>query len=1126
MKLWKKITIVCSVSFFMMASLFTSSLAWFTLGNRASLPEGNGYTASSYFASGDGSEANPYVINKPIHLYNLAWLQYFGLFNKTTTDEATGKLVYKQTYFTLGADLDMTPTSSDDWTLPPIGTSTYPFIGSFNGANYIISHLKVDNVLGTGGITKKPASVPDGSILSGVNIVGTFGVVGNYQDVLHLGTGNYTYSSSVNTVKNVYLDDVSVKSSLDQTLIGVAVGYVNAAISGVGVSNSRLTLSNAASALDSTNLTSNLSDYSTVGYATSSYWKSRNTTEVTFTNSALANYSFTAQQQGDLNGWGGSIEMDKLYSRLDYFRNAATSMSYTMSQTVTVPVSGSSSTSITGTGYFRQYYDESVTGGSSDTRLKGSYSFSAYNEADGTATSTTNPDYYNITTPYIYLSGRNQYQTSVTTNTTVSLGGYWISYSGYYLTRSGTGVTSATSTSSASVWAFSNYSGSGTISTVVSGTTYYLNGTPSSSSRTGTLSVSTSASTTWTKSGSTLSFSSGGYTWYLRYSGGFILYRGTSTSFTFTAATSTTTSNSSVYSGVTSKDTYFPLNVDSTYYPKDSNTGYIVSGSSYQNPASSQGYPYRSGDVRVSQYSFSNLSNSFYNLSSYDPAYFELLTRTATSDGLKRISDSNNSANTSSTYTSPSMENYTKVSVASLGLKKYNDSLAAFGKLLAASSNIYGLHFMNSQISKENLATADVARIKKAGTEVTDYTNYQMPRDSIDFNLRKRGYINFFGGTYFTGNDSFFSLHHITRNSDQSIANIKEISSIYSNGVKTDPYVYGYSDGTYSSGSSLPTSYSTTPIFEMSWVTTPTIVQNAVYYYEIPVNDGEYCLGSVYNHTGSYLMYLDISANAQLINRSVFTEYFQNTTSVYRYPLGVAMVVTPTTATKETVDELASSAVALEGDYHSTFAFEKSGTDITYTSTDAAFAPGFKGDAISLAWSGNSTPSLVPYETPSLSYVKQIHMIDYNASLEETTQTLITDANGTYSYTSIDAAGASTSATEYYDNAGNLITVAGSTNPTIDTGACTNSIFAFWTSYGASKDTLSFTFAAGYSQTTITFDGADFKSSTPNSYALTITSQSEALSVHITLKNGSYAITLNGTTIALGDAVAVPAASA
>ena len=55
------------------------SFAWFSNNNNVTRGF-DGSTTGAYFARGNGSEGNPYVINKPIHLYNLAWLQYVGFF--------------------------------------------------------------------------------------------------------------------------------------------------------------------------------------------------------------------------------------------------------------------------------------------------------------------------------------------------------------------------------------------------------------------------------------------------------------------------------------------------------------------------------------------------------------------------------------------------------------------------------------------------------------------------------------------------------------------------------------------------------------------------------------------------------------------------------------------------------------------------------------------------------------------------------------------------------------------------------------------------------------------------------------------------------------------------------------
>ena len=53
-----------------------------------------------------------------------------------------------------------------------------------------------------------------------------------------------------------------------------------------------------------------------------------------------------------------------------------------------------------------------------------------------------------------------------------------------------------------------------------------------------------------------------------------------------------------------------------------------------------------------------------------------------------------------------------------------------------------------------------------------------------------------------------------------------------------------------------------TPIFKTSWITNPGISQGTqLYYFEVPCNAGEYCLGSVSGKTGAYLAYLDIASN-------------------------------------------------------------------------------------------------------------------------------------------------------------------------------------------------------------------------------------------------------------------------
>ena len=126
--------------------------------------------------------------------------------------------------------------------------------------------------------------------------------------------------------------------------------------------------------------------------------------------------------------------------------------------------------------------------------------------------------------------------------------------------------------------------------------------------------------------------------------------------------------------------------------------------------------------------------------------------------------------------------------------QKYDSSKEKVENMLkkhSSANQVYGLHFMNNLVSKDNVVTAKYAQIN---TNV--YSNYQLPASSIDFNLKERGFVNFFAGTY--GNlsgedttiiDSFFSLHLIQRDSNNAITNIYEIDQILSDGNQDHAYI-------------------------------------------------------------------------------------------------------------------------------------------------------------------------------------------------------------------------------------------------------------------------------------------------------------------------------------------------
>ena len=368
--------------------------------------------------------------------------------------------------------------------------------------------------------------------------------------------------------------------------------------------------------------------------------------------------------------------------------------------------------------------------------------------------------------------------------------------------------------------------------------------------------------------------------------------------------------------------TYFPLTTDpdDSTVARNSNTGYIVGGSN-DKPAR---YPYRTGDIRISYYLIAEDSNS-------------------DSPGIYRsYSTSDKTLNTSKIYTINGSGTKTIASVGVDNFKKYASSSADFLNILKKdNTNVYGLHFMNAQISIDHLITAPTVLING-----DTYTNYQMPASSIDFNLKERGYINFFAGTYFPDNDSFFSLHRIFRDEDHKITAIKEIKEIW--GVEDDEnllyaYVYsddtvGYSDGskTFASTSALPAGY--TCLFKTEWIKVNSLNKGYIYYFEIPADSGEYALGSVNGGTGAYLLYLDISANSGDMDRSIM-DYLE----------GVDFVTSNDAATAE-------ATLAAIANNNPTAAFALKDTFSGHVS-NVSFARTEEGDTITFTVTGNVAPA-------------------------------------------------------------------------------------------------------------------------------------------------------------------------
>ncbi len=238
----------------------TSAFAW--LSNAAVIrSEVKGSVLTGYFERGDGSIDDPFVISQPVHLYNLAWLQYIGYFNTRVVDGGVW-----QPYFKLSDNIDSIDMSGV--VLPPIGTREYPFLGNFDGNRKLIKNLTVCNYLGEDGIVKRPLSVTE--IGTRAAIVGFFGVIGDYADIYvdeEHGTivndaGKSSNASTprganckVNEVYNLFLDNLSVMTETEESLIGLLAGYVNGSVANVGVGWGEIQIGQNVKQLQDTQLT-------------------------------------------------------------------------------------------------------------------------------------------------------------------------------------------------------------------------------------------------------------------------------------------------------------------------------------------------------------------------------------------------------------------------------------------------------------------------------------------------------------------------------------------------------------------------------------------------------------------------------------------------------------------------------------------------------------------------------------------------------------------------------------------------------------------------------------------------------------------------------------------------------
>lgn len=1123
MKKKAPIIVIAGSALFAAAVAVGASLAWMSpiafMENSHNPIEG--VVEDAYYASGTGTSNDPFIITRPRHLYNLAWLQLLGYYNKTGQED-------HQFYFELGDNINM----GDYCPIPPIGTEYNPFAGSFDGKGYVISNLTVSNDFSD--YTYHPSVIQAWSsgYRSQPHILGLFGVVGSHAN----GTMPRGYSSAANEIINTGITGANIQTVTTDSLMGVAAGYVQDTdltdthnpLKNVVVDNSKITLPSTGETESYGGFTTNISDYTLVGY-TNVIADVVKATKSTYGINIDNNISFAATEEGNVAGWGGSINMLTMFNQLhdvwdslnhSYAANPTIDpLKYYKNKEITIEKNGTttinSETNAT---------NNSMTSSTDNTvdSSSGTYNYFSTDKKDAENKKTSSYSFVvgdagkSTETRFMCLTGGKtvEYKNgqSLKTNYYDSFVGKYIyvtvNGTKHYLTNNGTsGIQDTTTKADACVWNLDN----GQLYTSINDVQYYLN-----RSNNTTLTLSSSAnnniSISYAENGNRLTLVYNNTTYAIYYNGTtwrmvsgdlyYLIYNKTGTTYYLTGSNSYTVSGQTNVNSAT--HWLYDTTKEAFYFDSNKYLGYYSSRTPLQAYSDSSSY-YTLGSgivdgegtlkttngyyVRLNNGSYSGVTNSsqaaqmvvslqsnfnFGNGGNGDVNYTE---ESTTTSYIKRSrtetvgapfevahtyfplrSADNNAGVPSETNTGYvvsggnysadefgdiRVSSYSKSSYLSGGVNtvysinanmqletvsaanyhKFTESQAAMQTVLDSSSDIYGLHFMKTSIhyGGDNPVIAE-----KVVINGDTFYDYELPTDCIDFNLKEKGFINFFAGTYYTGNDSCFCINEVIRNGNR-ISNVREILGVYEDtsdtaGLKSYVYQYGansysipfkYVDGVkvkldgsayteYSTQTTVPSGY--TLAFNTSRIKNSNIFSsntNKAFYFEIPMNEGEYCLGSVEGHNGAYLMYLDIAANASQTNRTVFYEKFGYTESVHKYPAGVSLGDLPSTFTAGTasinintvIDSSDSACMRITDGANGYYQIDRNGSDVTLTRANANKAPPvYCSDTIELIHESGSSTALTVDATSSYTYfVKQMEYYDYSIATDSLVVTQITD---------------------------------------------------------------------------------------------------------------------------------------
>ena len=503
-----------------------STIAWFKDIADLAPADFNGATEGSYFAAGNGTSENPFILNKPRHLYNLAWLNMRGYFeNRDIDKDGNSNDLF---YFKIDPSLEGT-LDGDGLIIPPIGTKEHPFYGHFDGSAKTISNFVIDS--DRDNYVQHPYNMDD-FMKADPEIVGLFGVVGPSGAE---GAPTEPSSSEASTIYNLAVGGVTIKTSTQQSLVGIVAGYVNGTIQNVVVDKTSSIVISESTTGSLSNYSNKISEYSTIGYCTTNYSENqvegqynkknikRNVHDIYTVNTDTSQKEFDAHELGEDLASGGSIDMYDMYSSLHTIWTTITnnggtykSKYYTGNRTITIDENGEE----TGTGgTAANTYNNFNTAETTAYNGEGSSRHSYYNytqSATINSESIQTASYTYVVEPqnssdyrFMCLTGKKQVTVpnGATMNATMKMYPYQIYYQAnessaknylaftvntdYWGDISSVTINNSTTDGDSTYWFFdganiqADVDGEGNI--------YYLNCDSS-----GNLSMGTSSSTTWT----------------------------------------------------------------------------------------------------------------------------------------------------------------------------------------------------------------------------------------------------------------------------------------------------------------------------------------------------------------------------------------------------------------------------------------------------------------------------------------------------------------------------------------------------------------------------------------------------------------------------------------------------